>query len=121
MTTEERPEQQDATSNTIECINNNENISKLIHEMLHSCHIVEEYLDKLRGLLGVFWGESTPDGYQLDDVVWMKVMLEVLPKECLIPIFKESMLQLEGKERDSVNRTLWENVHKEKDDGKKEE
>ena len=121
MTTEDSPEQQDATENTIECINNNENISKLIHEMLHSCHTVDEYLAKLKGLLGIFWGEATPDGRKLDNAVWMKVMVEVLPKECLIPIFKESMLQLEGKSRDRANRTLWENVHKEKDDGKKEE
>ena len=111
MTTEDSPEQQDATDNTIECINNNNNISKLIHEMLHSCHTVDEYLDKLSGLLRVFWGEATPDGRKLDEVTWMRVMVEVLPTECLIPIFKESMLELEGKQRDSANRTLWENMH----------
>lgn len=130
MTTDDKPEQQNSTENTIECINNNDNISKLIHEMLHSCHIVDEYIIKLSGLLKVFWGEATPDGRKLDEVIWMRVMVEVLPTECLIPIFKESMLELEGKQRDSANRILWENVHnilvndvsssKDENDGKEE-
>tara|TARA_R110000744_G_scaffold248873_1_gene365194 strand:+ start:759 stop:1130 length:372 start_codon:yes stop_codon:yes gene_type:complete len=110
----------DATACTIECINNNENISRLIHDMLHSCRIVDEYLYKLNGLLRVFWGNATPKGKLLEEVRWLEVMVEILPTKCLIPIFKESALEIEEKQRDKTNMELWENIHKEKNDNKEE-
>lgn len=98
MTTEMPEQDRDATASAVYYIENNKNIERLIHDMLHTCKTVEEYTDKLAGLLRIFWGESTPDNKNMDKVIWIDVIVQILPIKCLIPLFKNSMLKLEGKE-----------------------
>ena len=86
----------DATASTIYCIETDKNLSRLIHDMLHTSKTVDKYLKKLEGLIRIFWGTVTPENKLLDQVIWLHVMVQILPTECLIPIFKESQLTLEN-------------------------
>lgn len=114
MVVEMGGEDKRATNNTIDLIEKDEKTFNLVHAMLHTCYTVDEYLEKLEGLIRIFWGDTTPDGRKLDEVKWMEVMVQLLPTDCLIPIFEESILQRDGKEQ---NNKLWDNIHKEKDNG----
>ena len=98
MTTDTPDIDRNATASVIYYIKNNTKISNLVHTMLHACATVEEYTENLNGLLRLFWGESTPEGKKLNDVTWIEVIVHILPVECLIPIFKLSMLKAKGKE-----------------------
>ena len=98
MTTAMPEKERDATASVIYCLDNKTKINDLAHTMLHVCTTVEEYTEKLSGLLRIFWGESTPEGKSLDEVKWIDVIIQILPTECLIPLFKASMLKLEGSE-----------------------
>jgi len=98
MTTDMPEKERDATASVIHSIDTNQKINDLAHTMLHVCTTVEEYTEKLSGLLRIFWGESTPEGKSLDEVTWVEVIVQILPTECLIPLFKASMLKLEGRE-----------------------
>tara|TARA_R110000824_G_scaffold165766_3_gene342394 strand:- start:907 stop:1257 length:351 start_codon:yes stop_codon:yes gene_type:complete len=86
-----------ATQNTIESINSKESLSRLIHEMTHTCLTTEELFERLAGLLKVFWGEDIPNGGKLDEVVWLHVTVETMPPECMLPLFENSMAKLEGR------------------------
>jgi len=98
MTTDIPKQSRDATASVIYCVDNNEHIHKLLHDMLHTCKTVEEYTEKLNSLLRIFWEETTPEGKNLDEVKWIDVMVQILPVKCLIPVFEASMLKMEGKE-----------------------
>lgn len=98
MTADTHNPDRNATASAIYYIANNMKIDDLVHTMLHTCTTVEEYTEKLNGLLRLFWGESTPEGKKLNDVTWIEVIVHILPVECLIPIFKLSMLKAKGKE-----------------------
>jgi len=101
MTTDISKQDRDATASAVYCIETNKNIDRLVHDMLHSCKTVEEYTEKLSGLLKIFWGKTTPEKKNLDDVNWLEVMVQIIPTKCLISIFKQSILKLEGKENDN--------------------
>ncbi len=101
MTTEVPEKDRKPTDSVIYCIDNDKSLNGLIHDMLHTSKTVDEYTGKLDGLLRIFWGDSTPEGKSLDEVVWIDVIVQVLPTECLIPLFKASMMELEGKEYNS--------------------
>lgn len=105
MTTDMPEKERDSTASVIHCIDNNQKINNLAHTMLHICTTVEEYTEKLNGLLRIFWGESTPEGKSLDKVTWVEVVVQILPTECLIPIFKNSMLKLEGNDNEDEETT----------------
>ena len=98
MTTEVSDKDRKPTDSAVYCIDNDKSLNRLVHDMLHTSKTVDEYTSKLDGLLRIFWGDSTPEDKPLDEVVWIEVMVQVLPTECLIPLFKESMLNLEGSE-----------------------
>ena len=102
MTTEAPDKDRSPTESVIYCIESNNKIDDLAHTMLHACTTVEEYTEKLNGLLRIFWGDDTPEGKRLDEVKWIEVIVQVSPTECLIPLFKKSMLQLDGKEYDNT-------------------
>jgi len=118
MVAEMDGEDKRATTSTIAHIEQDEHIFKLVHGMLHTCYTVDEYIEKLEGLIRVFWGDATPDGRILDEVKWMEVMVQLLPTDCLVPIFEESILQRDGKAR---NINLWDNIHKEDKDEEESE
>ena len=92
---ESRPN--NATENIIHLINSTEPISRSIHEMAHNCYTTEEFFEKLLGLLKIFWGDTTPDGYKLDDAIWLHVGVVTIPPECLLPLVENSMAKIEGK------------------------
>ena len=73
----------------------NKKIDKLLQNMLATCTTVEEYTERLNGLLRIFWGDNTPDNKNMDDVKWIDVMVQVLSVENMIPLFKQSMLEYE--------------------------
>ena len=104
-----------ATMSTVAYIEKEEKTFNLVHGMLHTCYTVDDYLKKLEALMRIFWGSITPDGRNLDEVKWMEVMVQLLPTDCLVPLFEESMLRRDGKEQ---NTELWANIHKGMEDGK---
>ena len=61
MTTEMPEKDRDATASVIHCIESNKHIDRLVHDMVHTCETVDEYLVKLDGLLRIFWGDTTPE------------------------------------------------------------
>ena len=105
MTTDMPEQTRDATASVIYCIDNNKIINKLLHDMLHTCKTVEEYTEKLNGLVSIFWDKVTPEGKNLDEVKWIDVMVQILPTECLIPVFEASMLKLKGRENENEGTT----------------
>ena len=96
MTTEMPEQDRDATASVIHCIETNPKIDKLLQNMLSACTTVEEYTKRLSGLLRLFWGNTTPDNKNMDDVKWLEVMVKILSVENMIPLFKQSMLEYEG-------------------------
>ena len=95
MTTDMPEQDIDATTSVIRCIVANKKIDKLLQNMLATCTTVEEYTERLNGLLRIFWGDNTPDNKNMDDVKWIDVMVQVLSVENMIPLFKQSMLEYE--------------------------
>ena len=96
MTTDMPEQGIDATTSVIRCIIANKKIDKLLQGMLTTCTTVEEYTERLNGVLRIFWGDITPDNKNMDDVKWLEVMVWILLIENLIPLFKQSMLAYEG-------------------------
>ena len=105
MSTETDGPKEEAIASTVRCINKNKNLDSLVHDMLHRSKSVDDYLKRLEGLIRLFWGTSTPENQSLDEVTWLHVMVQILPKECLIPIFNDSMLELEGKDMTGQQNT----------------
>tara|TARA_R110000824_G_scaffold118421_2_gene270679 strand:+ start:267 stop:605 length:339 start_codon:yes stop_codon:yes gene_type:complete len=105
MTTDIPEEIRDSTTSAIYYIESSKNISRLVHDMLHACETVEDYMERLNGLLRIFWGDVTPEGKNMDEVAWIDVVVSIFPTDCLIPIFKNSMLDLEGREREDEGKT----------------
>tara|TARA_R100000789_G_scaffold66376_1_gene62627 strand:- start:55 stop:387 length:333 start_codon:yes stop_codon:yes gene_type:complete len=99
---ESRPS--NATENIIHLINSTKSISRSIHEMVHTCNTTEDFFDRLAGLLKVFWGDKTPDGFNIDEAVWLHVAVETMPPECLLPLFNNSVAKLEGKELEEIKK-----------------
>jgi len=66
--------------------------------MAHTCLTTEEFFARLAGLLQIFWGDDIPNGGKMNEVVWLEVLLETMPAECMLPLFKNSMNKLEGRE-----------------------
>jgi len=97
MPEQDRMDEIDATASVVHSIMTTKHIDKLLQAMLHACKTVEEYLDRLNGLLRIFWGDTTPNNKNMDDVKWLDVMMQILSVDNMIPLFKQSMLQLEGK------------------------
>jgi len=101
MTTEMPEQNKDATASVIHYIVTTKHIDKLLQNMLYACKTVEEYTERLSGVLRIFWGDTTPDNQNMDDVKWIEVMVQILSVENMIPLFKQSMLQHEGKENEN--------------------
>lgn len=101
MTTAMPEQDSDATASVIHFILTTKHIDNLLQNMLYACKTVEEYTERLSGVLRIFWGDTTPDNQQMDDVKWLEVMVQILSVESMIPLFKQSMLQHEGKEQDN--------------------
>ena len=97
MTVQEEPRPTNATQNTITAINSTESLSRLVHEMAHTCLTIEEFFERLAGLLQVFWGENIPNGGKLNEIIWLHVVVETMPPECMLPLFENSMAKLEGR------------------------
>ena len=95
MTTEMPERERDATESVVYHIDNNHTLERLIHDMLHACKTIENFTERLDGLLKVFWGATTPDNKPIEEVNWIDVIVQILPTECLLPVFKNSMLTLE--------------------------
>ena len=93
-----------STDNIINLINAKESISRSVHEMVHTCITTEDFFKRLEGLLKVFWGDKTPDGYSIDEAVWLHVAVETMPPDCLLPLFNNSMAKLEGKELAEIKK-----------------
>tara|TARA_Y100000296_G_C5043468_1_gene191084 strand:- start:215 stop:559 length:345 start_codon:yes stop_codon:yes gene_type:complete len=91
------PTPTNATQQVITAINSTDSLSRLIHEMAHTCITTEEFFSRLAGLLQVFWGDTAPEGGKLDAVVWLHVAIETMPPECMLPLFENSMAKLEGR------------------------
>jgi hypothetical protein len=100
-----------ATENIIHLINSIIPIYRSIHAMVHRCKTTEDFFKRLEGLLNVFWGDKTPDGYKLTDAIWLHVAIETVPPECLLPLFENSMAILEGKEEYYGKETETEESH----------
>jgi len=100
MTTDMPEKEREATASVIHYIKTNPKIDNLLQKMLSACTTVEEYIKRLNGLLRLFWGTSTPDNKNMDDVKWLEVMVQILSVENMIPLFKQSMLKYEGETTD---------------------
>jgi hypothetical protein len=101
MTTEMSEQDRDATASVVHYILTTKHIDNLLQNMLYACKTVEEYTERLSGLLRIFWGDTTPDNKNMDEVLWLEVMVQILSVENMIPLFKQSMLQHEGKENEN--------------------
>ena len=95
MTTDMPEQDIDATTSVIRCIVADKKIDKLLQNMLATCTTVEEYTERLNGLLRIFWGDNTPDNKNMDDVKWVNVMVQVLSVENMIRLIIQSMLEYE--------------------------
>ena len=93
----QEPTPTNVTQQVINAINSTDSLSRLIHEMTHTCVTTEEFFDRLAGLLKVFWVDTAPEGGKLDAVIWLHVAVEIMPPECMLPLFENSMAKLEGK------------------------
>ena len=95
MTTAMPEQDSDATASVIHFILTTKHIDNLLQNMLYACKTVEEYTERLSGVLRIFWGDTTPDNKNMDDVKWLDVMVNILPVENMIPLFKQSMIEYE--------------------------